>query len=168
MRILNVHERRIGSSVGTVGMLLDSLAGPNDRLWPHENWPAMEFDSPLGKGARGGHGPVRYTVSDYVPRQRVEFLFDNRGIAAGFRGRHYFEVQPMGDCALLRHVIDAESGFGTWLHWALIIRPLHNALVEDAFDKVERQFAPNAAFENKARWGRWVKFLRWMIRRRER
>jgi len=163
MRIFNVHERRVGSPVESAGKLLDGLAGSDDRLWPHEKWPAMKLDSPLGKGARGGHGPVRYTVQDFIPGRRVDFVFDNHGIAAGFRGKHYFEVQPLGDGALLRHVIEAQSGFGTWLRWAVMIRPLHDALIEDAFDKAEHGLAGTARREDQARWSQWVKILRWVI-----
>jgi hypothetical protein len=163
MKILSVHERRIDAPIEAVGALMDGLSGPDDRLWPRDHWPVMEFDAPLGKGAKGGHGPVRYTVSEHVPGQRLVFDFDNSGIAAGFRGTHRFEVFPEGDCAVLRHVIDAKSGLFTWLRWQIMIRPLHDACVQDAFDRAERETGGDPA--NPAQWSTWVKMLRWVIRR---
>jgi hypothetical protein len=68
--ICNVHQRSLAVPVAEAGFLIDGLAGPDDRLWPSDRWPAMRFDRPLGVGARGGHGPVRYAVGAYVPGRR--------------------------------------------------------------------------------------------------
>ena len=163
MKIFSLHERTLVAEVDAVGALLDGLSGPEDRLWPGEHWPAMKFDAPLGKGAKGGHGPVRYTVRDYVRGRKVVFRFDNAGIAGGFRGTHWFEVVPGQDSVVLRHVVDAESGILTWLRWHVMIRPLHDALVEDAFDLAERETAGEP--EKRAQWTAWVRLLRWMLRR---
>jgi len=46
-------------------------------------------------------------------------------------------------------------------NWSLIIRPLHDALLEDPLDKVEggsRDVGPPRA------WSRRVVFLRWLVR----
>lgn len=51
--VRNVHERWLAAPAAMVGALLDSLAGPEDRLWPSQQWPAMWFDRPLGVGATG-------------------------------------------------------------------------------------------------------------------
>lgn len=162
MRVFNVHERRVDASMDRVGALLDGLSGPKDRLWPRDRWPAMELDAPLGTGAKGGHGPVKYSVLEYVPGHRVVFRFDEEGITAGFQGTHFFEILPSGDATLLRHVIEAECRFGQWLRWIAAIRPLHNALVEDAFDRA--QTALNGSPRKPAQWSAWVRFLRWMIK----
>src|SRR3954452_21027347 len=80
--IRNVHERRLDAAPGEVGALLDSLAGADDRLWPHDRWAAMRFERPLDArasaeplrvGASGGHGPIRYQVSRYVAGRVVAF-----------------------------------------------------------------------------------------------
>ena len=43
------------------------------------------------------------------------------------------------------------------LTWAFAIRWLHDALIEDAFDKVENFFTGK---NNKTEWNIWVRFLR--------
>jgi len=161
MRIRNVHERTMSGSTEAVAGLLDSLSGPNDRLWPGDRWPPMKLDAPLRVGAVGGHGPVRYRVSEYCPGLKVTFSFDNSGLAAGFDGQHYFEAVPVGEQVTLRHVLEAKCGLGTWLHWFAIIRPLHDALLEDALDRAERVLVPSSAAST--RWSLWVRLLRLAI-----
>jgi hypothetical protein len=58
-----------------VGQLIDGLDGHEDRLWPTEQWPAMCLDRPLGVGARGGHGQVRYCVEAYTRGEAIRFRF---------------------------------------------------------------------------------------------
>lgn len=67
----NLHERQIDAPPDEVGTLIDSLGDKNDRLWPRNEWPAMRLDGPLRVGADGGHGPVRYFVTNYEPGRRV-------------------------------------------------------------------------------------------------
>jgi hypothetical protein len=164
MKIHNVHERRLTAPVSEVGALLDGLATSDDRLWPHESWPPMVLDGGLREGSRGGHGPVRYVVERYEPGRVVAFRFEQAGIAAGLNGHHTFEVLPEGDATALRHTIDAECGLAAVARWALIIRPLHDALLEDALDKAERSISGDVA--HPARWSPWVRTLREMMRRR--
>ncbi|MBI5251453.1 MAG: hypothetical protein HY912_18345 [Desulfomonile tiedjei] len=121
----------------------------------------MEFDSPLGIGARGGHGPVRYTVQDYVPGRKVVFQFALAGLANGLEGRHWFEIVPTPETTVFRHVIDAECGFVMWLKWAFLIRPLHDALLEDAFDKVELDL--HGRLQRPSSWSLWVRTLRKLV-----
>ncbi|MDQ3135435.1 MAG: hypothetical protein M3Q76_11655, partial [Acidobacteriota bacterium] len=63
----NVHERILQSPFAAAGELIDKLASRDDLLWPRERWPAMKLDRPLGVGAKGGHGPIRYVVEAYEP-----------------------------------------------------------------------------------------------------
>ena len=42
---------------------------------------------------------------------------------------------------LLRHAMKAELTLNSAWRWYFLIRPLHNALIEDLFDKVESQVA---------------------------
>lgn len=163
MKIYNVHERNLNASPERVGAILDTLSGPDDLLWPGGRWPPMKLDSPLGKGARGGHGPVKYHVSEYAPGKRVVFEFDRSGLVAGFDGHHLFEVIPHGERVGLRHVIDARCDIRTWLKWLLFVQPLHDALLEDALDRAE--WSSGSAPSKPKRLGLRATFLRWVIRR---
>jgi len=73
VKVTNVHERLLPASPARVGQPLDSLAGPDDRLWPSADWPPMRLDRPLQVGAAGGNGPIRYEVEAYDPGRRVQF-----------------------------------------------------------------------------------------------
>ncbi len=163
MKIHNVHERRIDGSIEAAGALLDGLAGPGDRLWPGDNWPPMKLDLPLKVGSDGGHGLVRYRVSEYDPGRRIAFRFCEDGLTEGMVGGHLFELDEDGAMVTLRHTLGADSDFRTWLRWALVIRPLHDALLEDALDRAERAMNPESS--PAARWSLWVRFLRFVLKR---
>ncbi len=164
MRIWNVHERCLDASEEKVGALLNTLSSKNDRLWPGDRWPPQRFDAPLGVGARGGHGPVRYTVSAYLPGKLAEFRFDGTGLTAAWDGRHLFEVIPHKTHVILRHTIDADCDARAWPTWFFMIRPMHNALMEDALDRAE--VGLDVGPKRPARWGVWVRFLRRMAPRK--
>jgi hypothetical protein len=164
MKIRNVHERRLDAGAEKVGALLDTLSSTEDRLWPGDRWPPQRFDAPLGVGARGGHGPVRYAVSAYVPGRIAEFRFDGTGLTADWDGRHLFEVIPRKSRVILRHTIDAAADPKTWLAWFFMIRPMHNALIEDALDRAESEL--DIGPRKPARWGVWIRLLRKMAAKR--
>lgn len=155
----NVHERELHAPAERVGALLDGLAGPGDRLWPGDRWPVMRLDRPLGVGARGGHGFIRYSVEEHRPGERVVFRFADRGgLSAGLQGTHRLEVEPVdGDRTILRHVIDARCRGTMRLKWPLVIEPLHDALLEDALDKAALAVGDPP---RNARYSTWVNFLR--------
>ena len=154
--VRNVHERRLPVPAAVAGGLLDSLAGPEDRLWPRRQWPAMRFDRPLGVGATGGHGPVRYTVEEYIPGQRVRFRFH---APAGFDGYHEYEVLAEGDTECrLRHSVVMTPRWPAWLTWPLIFGPLHDALIEDSLDTATR--ALGLPVPAPRRWPLRVRLLR--------
>ena len=90
MPVINVHERTLNASITETGKLIDGLASSDDKLWPHDRWPAMKFDRPLEVGAIGGHGPIRYTVESYKPGRYIQFRFIE---PTGFLGSHRFEVE---------------------------------------------------------------------------
>jgi hypothetical protein len=161
--ILNIHERRLPISPETAGRLLDSVSSGEDLLWPNELWPPMVLDRGLAPGSRGGHGPVRYQVSEYLPGKRVEFEFRPMPRLPAFRGRHYFEVLPRGGQTVLRHTIDVDTDFATWVQWKLVVEHLHDALLEDLFDKAERNAAVPAP--HRSRWPLRVRFLRRLLAR---
>lgn len=161
MKVLNIHERALNAPAEKVGELIDGLASANDLLWPIDRWPAMQFDRPLGIGASGGHGPIRHVVESYVPGRSIQFRFIE---PKGFVGIHRFEIEPTDDRrATLRHVIEMQASGLSWLAWASAIQPLHDALLEDALDRAE-VFAGKQL--PKREWSAWVKFVRWIMRRR--
>lgn len=166
MIVRNVHTRRLPVPARAAGPLLDGLAGPDDRLWPTEHWPRMAFDRGLVPGAHGGHGPIRYRVTAHDPGRCARFVFEPpaRGIAAGLAGEHCFEIEPAGAGAcVLRHVIEGTARGTMRIKWPLVVRPLHDALVEDALDRAERHLTGGVVAP--ARWSRWVRLLRLALRR---
>lgn len=155
MRVRNIHQRTIGSSE-QLGALLDTLATDADRLWPGDRWPRLRPDASLGVGARGGHGPVRYRVELYESSRRVRFRFER---PRGFPGTHEFCVVADGDApAQLVHVLDARMSGAARLSWPLVFRPLHNALIEDALDNLERHVT--GQLQRAAHWSTYVRTLR--------
>lgn len=111
--VRNVHERVLPASACA---LIDTLSSSDDRLWPRATWPAQRFDRPLGVGAVGGHGPVRYDVVAYEPGRRVRFRFLG---PAGFDGHHEYEAVPAGAGCVLRHtlVVRPRGGPGSRGRW---------------------------------------------------
>ncbi len=164
MRIRSVHERALPAAPAAVGALLDSVGGPADRLWPSDAWPRLRLEAPVAAGARGGHGPVRYRVTERRPGERVAFAFEPERMSRGLRGGHRFEVRPWGRGALLRHVLEADAGPVAWLRWTLVLRPLHDALLEDALERAERDVSGRVVVARS--WSRRVRFLRWLLSHR--
>jgi hypothetical protein len=157
--IRNVHERVLDAPPAEVGALIDGLAGDGDRLWPSDRWPAMRLDRPLGVGASGGHGSIRYAVSDYEPGRRVRFRFDPR---LGLAGHHEFAVATGAGRTTLRHALEATPRGRMRLAWPLIFRWLHDALIEDALD---RAVTATTGTPVKGRgWPLWVRLLRTALR----
>lgn len=137
MRVENVHTREIAAPVETVGALIDTLASRDDRLWPHDIWPRMRLDRPLGVGATGGHGPIRYTIVSYEPGRRIEFKFL---APAGFDGTHGLKVEATGPAhSRLTHTLSMRAKGLAAVTWTLLYRPLHDALVEDAMSRAEME-----------------------------
>jgi hypothetical protein len=160
MHVRNVHERVIPAAAARVGALLDGLGLPGDPLWP-AHWPPIRFDRPLGAGAVGGHGPIRYTVDHYEPGHRVRFRFM---APPGFDGTHEFTIVPVDAAHVrLRHVIDMRTSGPAVVRWQLVIRPLHDALLEDLLDRAERGVG---ATPRPRAWSFRVRVLRWILARR--
>jgi hypothetical protein len=102
-RIHNVHAREIAAPVEVVGEILDTLGSSGDRVWASDIWVAepVVFERPLGVGADGGHGSLRYSVIEYEPGRRIVFEFSPDGALSG---THRFELEPLGAgrCRLTR------------------------------------------------------------------
>lgn len=117
----------------------------------------MRFDRPLGVGAVGGHGPVRYVVDDYDPGRLVRFRFTR---PEGFAGHHSFSVsETAANVSVLRHELVMTVTGASRLTWPLFFRPLHDALIEEALDRA--QLAAGLPPDRPATRSAWVRTLRW-------
>ena len=153
-RVVNVHRRVLPVPVADGEALLRSLASHEDRLWPGDKWWPQRFEGGLVPGAKGGHGPVRYKVETVAPRS-VVYRFPRRG---WFRGTHRFDLAPHPRGCELVHTLDGTlHGRGLWL-WPALVRPLHDALVEDLLDRAES--VTGQAPTEPARHTPYVRFLR--------
>ena len=156
VNVLNIHERKLAASPAQVGALIDALASPRDRLSPRQVWPPMKLDRPLGVGAVGGHGPIRYVVEAYEPGRSVVFRFTG---PKGFDGTHRFDVVNEGANAALRHTLAMKARGPALLSWPLLFRPLHDALLEDTLTNAERALGLEV---HVMRWSPLVRLLRRM------
>ncbi|WP_030667235.1 DUF2867 domain-containing protein [Streptomyces rimosus] len=149
--VRDVHARTVGAPAETVGALLDRLSADDDPLFPVPGWPAMRFDRPLGVGATGGHGFVRYRVTAYEPGRRVRFDFPDGG-------HHAVEVTPLdaGSCRVTHTLEDRLRG-AKRVAWPLAIRWVHATVVEEVLDNVER--AATGTVRAPARRSPYVRFL---------
>ncbi len=152
--IRNVHERRLDSSAEAVGKLLDGLGGEHDQLWPADRWPPLCLDSGLHVGSRGGHGFVRYSVEAYVPATSVTLRF---APGLGLVGTHRLER----DGSTLRHVLEGQATGAMQVMWPLVVRWLHDALIEDLLDGAEAALADRPV--ERRRPSRGVRALRWAM-----
>ncbi|SDM90510.1 hypothetical protein [Allokutzneria albata] len=152
--IHNVHERELPVGTGQAGPLLDGILDPDRTIWPVERWLPMTMDRPLGVGARGGHGPIPYDCTAYEPGRLVEFTF---APSLGLKGTHSLEVLPgpRHGTSLLRHTIAGRPEGVMRLLWPLVIRWLHDALLEDLLDRAAAAVGHPPARPN--RWPLWTR-----------
>jgi len=162
MNVLNIHKRTINQPKAIISKLLETLSTESDKLWPTDQWPPMKLHKGLTIGSKGGHGPIRYTVNLYNPGELIQFEFRKPN---GFNGVHRFEITELeNDKTEIKHTIEMNTtGIGT-LTWTIAVRWLHDALMEDAFDKVENQFVTE---KKKPKWNIWVRVLRKISKPRE-
>ncbi len=154
--ISNVHQRLLPASMDEVGALLDAVAEPGNALWPAPPWPGLVLDRPLGVGADGGHGPIRYACVSYQPGRRVEFEFR---LPTPVRGGHALELIEHPKGVLLQHTVIGEPiGIVGLLAWSVVFRALHDAFMEDLLDRAET--ALGRPPRRPARWSPYVWFLR--------
>ena len=158
MKVLNIHTRTINQPKRKVSELIETLSAENDQIWPKEKWPRMKFKDGIKVGAKGGHGPIRYSVEKYNPNEIIEFRFSK---PIGFNGIHKFEIKELADKQTeVKHTIEmVTEGKGT-LVWLFAVRSLHNALIQDGFDKIENSFSN---LNKKTEWNIWVKIVRQLL-----
>ncbi|WP_408044271.1 SRPBCC family protein [Tenacibaculum litopenaei] len=158
MNIENTHERCMPTSLEKALGVFNSLATLNDLLWPNERWPRMSFKPVKKVAAKGGHGPIRYTIVSYNPEGEIVFEFRK---PKGFIGTHSFVVRELDDNRVLfRHRIRMKVNFKGGVLWFLVIRPLHDALLEDAFDKAENYLTGT---QKRSTWSVWVRLMRRLL-----
>ena len=163
MKVLNIHKRTLNQPKSEITELLKTLSTENDKIWPKEKWPEMKFKDGIKVGAKGGHGPIRYTVEKYIPSKIIQFRFSKPN---GFNGVHKFEINELtNEKTEIKHTIDMNTEGKRTLIWIFAIRSLHNALIEDGFDNIENNFSDK---QKSTKWSIWVKFLRKQISRKKR
>ncbi|MEU4848959.1 DUF2867 domain-containing protein [Streptomyces gilvosporeus] len=129
-----MHTRTVAAPADTVGALIDRLGGDPDPVFPVPAWPAMRFDRPLGVGADGGHGFVRYRVAVHEPGRRIRFDF-----TPGPSGFHEVTVHPLGpDGCRVEHVLDRQLHGRRRLLWYAAVGAVHRTVVEELLDNIER------------------------------
>jgi len=155
LNVLNIHKRVIDLPKSDFIEPLKSLSTRSDQIWPTEYWPRMVFKDGISNGAQGGHGPIRYLVTHYEPYNKIAFRFTK---PQGFNGFHMLEINALSSQKTeLKHTIDMETrGKETFL-WLVAVRWLHDALIEDAFDKLENGLLGTL---KTTKWGLWVRLLR--------
>jgi len=162
MKIFNRHEIEVSATEAEIGRLFDTLASANDLLWPHFRWPRMRLDRPLATGARGGHGPIGYSVEEYEAGKRILFRFENtHPFSLGLEGYHVLFMERGKQGTRLVHVIDGTIGGRALAIWPLAIRPLHDALIEDALMRAAKHFDADHPFPPKL--SLWVRVLRFLL-----
>ena len=139
MKVLNLHRRTYRQPKAVVAQLLKTLATEDDMIWPQESWPAMRFKNELKVGSHGGHGIIRYSVEAYTEGEFIQFRFTQ---PRGFIGYHKFQVNEVAHSLTeVVHEISMETKGIATLKWAFVIRWLHNALAENALDRIENHFS---------------------------
>jgi hypothetical protein len=154
--MINMQRRIIAAPVSVLGRLHDRLAGPDDPLWPAHDWEPIRLDRPLGVGASGGHGQIKYTISAYEPGLRVRFAFPPGAPLDGYHELWVRAIDP--DRAEMVHILVARPRGMMRLLWPLAARWMHQALIADLLDNAER--AATGTVRRPARWSLWVRVLR--------
>jgi hypothetical protein len=158
MKIINIHKRIILQPKIELAGLLDTLATDDDMILATDKWSPMKLDNGLQVGSKGGHGPIKYFVTEYEIGRSITFQFD----LTGFNGFHKFDINELEpDKTELSHVIDMTTRGMATIKWLLAIRFLHDAYIEDAFDKVESHFTKDL---KKNKWSLYVKILRKLMK----
>jgi len=158
MKVLNIHKRKIQQPKTEIAKLFKTLATDNDMMLATDKWSPMKLDRGLQVGSKGGHGPIKYFVTEYLPEKSITFQFDLKG----FNGFHRFDIKELEpNNTELSHIINMTITGSATLKWILAIRWLHDAYIEDAFDKVENHFTKD---KKNSEWNLWVKTLRKIMR----
>lgn len=156
MKVINSHKRLLKTSETNVVTVFNTLASPEDKVWPNESWPAIRFRNGLFVGSQGGHGRIRYSILELVEGHRIKFQFTQ---PKGFVGTHQLSIHRISEnLTEIVHEIEMNTtSIKATLLWTFAIRWLHDALIEDAFDNVENYFSVQ---KKTTKYSVWVGFLR--------
>jgi hypothetical protein len=132
MVMRNVVRRVILADVSSVGAELDRI----ERHWPAPPWPALHLDRGLTVGSPGRHGRIRYHVESYQPGQRTRWAFTPEVGLAGYNEISVVAGGP-GRSVITDELAGRLRG-RMLLVWPLGLRWLHEALINDLFDNIER------------------------------
>ncbi len=156
--VINIHKRVIHQPKEKIFELFRTLATDNDKILSGK-WSPMILNKGKTTGSKGGHGPIRYTVVEYIPNNYIRFKFTQ---PEGFNGTHYFKIIELEENKTeIKHCIEMSTTGTAIFTWSIVIHWLHNAFIEDAFDKVENHFLTE---KKKTEWNVWVKILRRALR----
>lgn len=150
-QIVNVHQRHLSLTAQEVDQRLSRLGTPADDLWPSDKWIPIVLDASPDDGGAGGHGPVRYHCSERRPGL-VRFTFDEVLGSNSWDGYHQLTVTPQGETCTLQHTIRVRTRLWPYIQWLVMVRPLHDALLEDLLAQAAGVPAP--------KWSGWVRLLR--------
>jgi len=161
MRVVNSHKRIINQPKENVSELFKTLATSEDKIWPISNWPAMRFKEGLKLGNQGGHGRIRYKIIALETGHHIKFEFTK---PEGFIGTHELNINAVSESTSeISHIIKMKTAFKASILWLFVIRWLHDALIEDAFDTIENHFSEE---KKEPKYHPWVRFLRGYYKRK--
>lgn len=121
----------------------------------------MRFKDGLKLGSYGGHGRIRYSIIELQEGNFVKFKFSKPDV---FDGTHQLMISEIDKVRTqITHEIRMSTSFKATFFWVFIIRWLHDALIEDAFDKVENYFQGD---KKNTVYNFWVKQLRAFYKRK--
>ena len=158
MKVENIHTRIIDVTLKELSLVFETLGSRKDKIWPGDKWPRMKLSNGLRIGSEGGHGPINYEVISHKTGTFVKFKFRK---PIGFNGYHEFlveEISPLS--SRITHKIIMKTTIIGYLQWITAIRWLHDALIEDAFDRIENLY--NHSIKS-SRWSLYVRLLRKLL-----
>jgi hypothetical protein len=162
MKVRSAHEREMSGSIEQAIEIVKTYGTLNDQMHPDELWPKIRSVEPDGPPAVGKvyiRGAVRFMITFFnigPTKAHYGWKFIE---PAGFNGRHESQVEDIGNRRLrFKTFVEIElRGIKFIILWFLIMRPFHNAVVEDCLDKAERKLGNSPKGRE---WSLWVKLLR--------
>ena len=137
--IVSVHDRVVGAEVAELGERLETLGSPDDRMWLTRLVGPLVLDQGLVPGSKGGHafGVVPYQVVEHDTGFRVRFSF----VGFVLDGWHEFSLSTVDENhTRVTHRLEAKATKAARLAMAVWLGSSHDAVIEDIFDNLQRQY----------------------------
>ncbi|KTT03113.1 hypothetical protein SB14R_18140 [Pseudomonas oryzihabitans] len=148
--VLSLHQRSLHCTPAAVGALLAGFDAADSPLWPHATWPRDRFDGPMAEGSIGGHGATRYRLERYLPSQEALFRFIS---PQGYHGVHGFRIVALDhEHTCLSHFTCLHLSPYHWLMWHLLVRWVHDALINDLLDSAEYHLCDVTRRQSPWKW----------------